>query len=119
MDDEKIDKDEFELILMKNHHKEMINAVKGIKLPEAKDNSELINKLESAIKLLTVKLDTLQSPKITVEKTEINQKEVVNLLQDLIKEVKALKVTEVKEKKDWTFNVIRDINGNIQSVKTN
>lgn len=117
MDKIKVKPEEFNRIVAERKHKEMLSAISNIKIPESKDNSELIVKLEGAIKLLTGKLDVLQSPKITVEKTEINQKEVVNLLQDLIKEVKALKVAEVKEKKDWTFDVIRDINGNIQSVK--
>jgi len=74
--------------------------------------------LNSAVELLTKKLEVLQSPKITVQKTEINQKEVVNLLQELINEIKALKAQESKEeeKKQWTFDVIRDNNGYIQSV---
>lgn len=117
MDKIKVSPEEFNRIVAERKHKEIISAIVNNKPIEPKDNSELIVKLETAIKLLTGKLEVLQSPKVVVEKTEVNQKETVNLLKDLIIEIKALKVAEVKEKKDWTFDVIRDINGNIQSVK--
>lgn len=117
MDKIKVKPEEFNRIVAERKHKEMLSAISNIKIPESKDNSELISKMEAAIKLLTAKLEVLQSPKVVVEKTEVNQKETVNLLKELIVEIKALKVKEVKEKKEWTFDVIRDINGNIQSVK--
>ena len=45
MDNEEIDKDEFEMLMMKKHHKEMVNAIKSIKIPEPKDETELIQRL--------------------------------------------------------------------------
>lgn len=112
MDSEEIEKDEFEMIMMKKHHKEMVNAIKSIKIPEPKDETELIGRLNSAVELLTKKLEVLQSPKIVVEKTEVNQKETVNLLKELIVEIKALK----PEKKEYTFEIVRDDFGHIKSV---
>ena len=112
MDSEEIDKDEFELIMMNKHHKEMLTAIKSIKIPEPKDESELIGRLNSAVELLTKKLEVLQSPKITVQKTEINQKEVVNLLQELITKIETFNV-----KKEYTFDVERDDYGTIKQVK--
>ena len=112
MDNEEIDKDEFEMLMMKKHHKEMVNAIKSIKIPEPKDETELIQRLNSSVELLTKKLEVLQSPKIVVEKTEVNQKETVNLLKELIVEIKALK----PEKKEYTFEIVRDDFGHIKSV---
>jgi len=112
MDSEEIDKDEFELIMMNKHHKEMLTAIKSIKIPEPKDETELIGRLNSAVELLTKKLEVLQSPKITVQKTEINQKEVVNLLQELITKIETFNV-----KKEYTFDVERDDYGTIKQVK--
>jgi len=111
MDSEEIDKDEFELIMMNKHHKEVLTAIKSIKIPEPKDESELIGRLNSAVELLTKKLEVLQSPKITVQKTEINQKEVVNLLQELITKIETFNV-----KKEYTFEIVRDDFGHIKSV---
>jgi len=111
MDSEEIDKDEFELIMMNKHHKEMLTAIKSIKIPEPKDETELIGRLNSAVELLTKKLEVLQSPKITVQKTEINQKEVVNLLQELITKIETFNV-----KKEYTFEIVRDDFGHIKSV---
>jgi len=67
--------------------------------------------LNSAVELLTKKLEVLQSPKITVQKTEINQKEVVNLLQELITKIETFNV-----KKEYTFEIVRDDFGHIKSV---
>jgi hypothetical protein len=123
-----VDNGEFQRVLMKKHHKEMMEVIQGIKFPQPKDDSVLLKNIELTIKLLTAKLDLLQSPKITVEKTEVNQKDVIATLKDLITEVKALKAQEVKEvivekkeekkeeKKVFTFTVHRDNNGYIQSV---
>lgn len=115
MDKIKVDKEEFARLKADKNHKEMLSVLKSIKLPEPKDDSEL----QGLIKLLTAKLEVLQSPKITVEKTEVNQKEVVNLLKELISEIKSLnkqEKKEEKEKKDYIFTVNRDNNGYIQSV---
>ena len=112
MDSEEIEKDKFEMIMMKKHHKEMVNAIKSIKIPEPKDETELIGRLNSAVELLTKKLEVLQSPNITIEKTEINQKEVVNLLQELITKIETFNV-----KKEFTFDVVRDDYGTIKQVK--
>lgn len=121
--EEEIDNNEFMIEMMSAHHEEMVAAVRSIKIPEPKDNSEAISKLDGVLKLLTDKLDKIQPQKITVEKTEINQKEVVTLLKELILEVKALNKKEMKEsvikdeKKEYVFTIQRDNYGYIQSVK--
>lgn len=112
MDNEKEEKDEFMMDMMETHHEEMVAAIKSIKIPEPKDNSEIIRKLNAAVEFLTKKLEVLQSPKIVVEKTEVNQKETVNLLKELIVEIKTLK----PEKKEYTFEIVRDDFGHIKSV---
>jgi len=112
MDNIKVKPEEFNRIVLNKHHKEMLTAIKSIKIPEPKDESELIGRLNSAVELLTKKLEVLQSPKIVVEKTEVNQKETVNLLKELIVEIKALK----PEKKEYTFEIVRDDFGHIKSV---
>ena len=115
MDNEKISKEEYEELMMEKTHEQLINvvkAIKSIKIPEPKDETELIERLNSSVELLTKKLEVLQSPKIVIEKTEVNQKETVNLLQELIVEIKALK----PEKKEYTFEIVRDDFGNIKSV---
>ena len=83
-----VNKEEFEKQKAKKHHAEMVAAIKAIKIPEPKDNSAVILKLEETISQLTDKLSTLEQPKITVQKTEINQSEVLSLLKQLIKETK-------------------------------
>ena len=113
-----VDEDkEFEMEMMQKHHDDMVSTIKSIKFPEQKDNSAIILKLELAVEKLSAKLDVIKQPKITVEKTEINQTEVVSLLKDLIKEIKALKDNEAKEKKkEFSVDVYRNPMGYIQSA---
>lgn len=108
--------DEFIMEMLQKHNKDLIAAIKGIKLPPNKDNSDLIKRVESAVLELADKIKNQQPPKVVVEKTEINQKEVVSLLKDLIKEIKALNKEEKKEEKSLTFDVVRNQMGFIQSV---
>ena len=84
--------------------------------------------------MLLKELSLISAPKVNVEKTVIDQKEVISVLKDLITEVKALKLQEAKEviedkkedkiekkeeKKSYTFTINRDNNGFIQSVTAN
>jgi predicted nuclease with TOPRIM domain len=111
MDNEKEEREDFMFDMMETHHEELVEAIKSIK-PKDSDNSEVFDKLNAAVEFLTKKLEVLQSPKIVVEKTEVNQKETVNLLKELIVEIKALK----PEKKEYTFEIVRDDFGHIKSV---
>lgn len=113
-----VDDEVFERKLMDKRHKELVTSIKSIKFPEAKDNTELYTKINSAITELTTKLSKLESPKIVTEKTTINQTEVVNSLKELIKEMKSLKesLTKVEAPKEWVFTVNRNFGGFIQSV---
>lgn len=113
-----VDDEVFKEKLMHKRHREIVDALKSIKVPEQKDNSELIVKFNSAIAELTDKLSKLESPKIVTEKTTINQTEVVNSLKELIKEMKSLKPLLTKEEspKEWVFTVNRNFGGFIQSV---
>jgi len=126
----KVDNGEFQRLLMKKQHAEMIDAIKGIKFPESKDNSVLMQKIDTTLSVLTAKLEIMSSPKINVEKTVVDQSGVINTLKELITEIKALKTQEVKEvmvekkeevkeKKNYTFTINRDNNGFIQSVTAN
>ena len=113
-----VDNETFEREVAAKRHKDLLSAVKSIKIPEAKDNSELLNKFNSVIADLTTKLSKLESPTIVTEKTTINQTEVVNSLKELIKEMKSLKesLTKVEAPKEWVFTVNRNFGGFIQSV---
>ncbi len=113
-----VDNETFERKLMEKRHKELVSSIKAIKFPEAKDNSELINKFNSVITDLATKLSKLESPKIVTEKTTINQTEVVNSLKELINEMKLLKdsLTKTESPKQWEFTVNRNFGGFIQSV---
>lgn len=126
----KVDNGEFQRLLMKKHHSEMIDVLKGIKFPELKDNSVLMQKIDTTLSVLAAKLDVISSPKVNIEKTVVDQKEVISVLKELITEVKALKLQEAKEvvvekkeeakeKKNYTFTINRDNNGFIQSVTAN
>lgn len=119
--EEEVSHEEYQIELMEKHHKEMVSAIRNIKFPEPKDESAILAKLNSSIELMVKKLEVLQSPKITVEKTEVNQKEVVDLLKNLIASVDKLSQQEVKEvkdeKKEFSFSIVRDDFGNIKSVK--
>jgi len=126
----KVDNGEFQRLLMKKHHAEMIDALKGIKFPQPKDNSALMQKIDTTLSILAAKLDVISSPKVSVEKTVVDQSAVINALKELITEVKSLKVQEAKEvvvekkeeakeKKNYTFTINRDNNGFIQSVTAN
>lgn len=119
--EEEVSHEEYQIELMEKHHKEMVSAIRNIKFPEPKDESAILVKLNSSIELMVKKLEVLQSPKITVEKTEVNQKEVVDLLKNLIASVDKLSQQEVKEvkdeKKEFSFSIVRDDFGNIKSVK--
>jgi len=109
--------DEFIMEMLQKHNKDLIAAIKGIKFPQSKDNSDLIKRVESAVLELADKIKNQPVPKVVVEKTEINQKEVVSLLKDLIQEIKLLNKNEKKEeKKDLVFDVVRNPMGYIQSV---
>lgn len=117
MDNDKEEKDEFMMDMMETHHEEMVAAIKSIKIPEPKDNSDVVNRLNHLCDTLCKKLDNLPQPKVTVEKTEVNQGEVIGLLKNLISEIKTLNKEEKKEeKRNYTFDVIRDDYGNIKSV---
>jgi hypothetical protein len=70
MDKIKVNKEEFARLKADKNHKDMLAAIKSIKLPESKDDSEL----QALIKLLTPKLEVFHSTKITLEKTHVNQK---------------------------------------------
>jgi len=129
-DKSKVDNGEFQRLLMKKHHTEMIDALKGIKFPQPKDNSALMQKIDTTLSVLAAKLDVISSPKVNIEKTVVDQSAVINTLKELIIEVKALKSQEVKEvmvekkegvkeKKSYTFTINRDNNGFIQSVTAN
>jgi len=130
----KVDNGEFQRLLMKKHHAEMMDVIKGIKFPQPKDNSALMQKIDTALGVLIAKLEVISAPKVNVEKTVIDQREVIGALKDLITEVKALKLQESKEviedkkedkiekkeeKKNYTFTINRDNNGFIQSVTAN
>jgi len=129
-DKSKVDNGEFQRLLMKKHHTEMIDALKGIKFPQPKDNSALMQKIDTTLSVLAAKLDVISSPKVNIEKTVVDQSAVINTLKELIIEVRALKSQEVKEvmvekkeeakeKKNYTFTINRDNNGFIQSVTAN
>ncbi len=113
-----LDNEAFERKLMEKRHKELVATLKSIKIPEPKDDSELIKNVTKAISDLTIKLSKLESPKIVTEKTTINQTEVVNSLKELIKEMKLVKesLTKVESPKQWEFTVNRNFGGFIQSV---
>jgi hypothetical protein len=114
-----VSSEEFNRAMMKKHHSEMVSAIRDIHIPEPKDNSALISKLDKTISELTKKMESLKTPNIVLPKQENNQKEIVNLLKELIKETKNLKA-EIKteeEPKEWEFTVIRNNFGFIQSVK--
>jgi len=119
--EEEVTSEEYQIELMEKHHKEMINAIRSIKFPESKDNSDIVNKLNSLCDILCKKLDNLPQPKVTVEKTEVNQSEVIGILKNLVMEIKSLNKEEKKEdnreeKKRFSFDIVRDNFGNIQSV---
>ena len=90
----KVDNGEFQRLLMKKHHAEMMDVIKGIKFPQPKDNSALMQKIDTALGVLIAKLEVISAPKVNVEKTVIDQREVIGALKDLITEVKALKLQE-------------------------
>lgn len=109
-----LSKEDFNREMMKKHHGEMISAIRDIRIPEPKDNSFIISQLDKTLASLTKKLEVLQTPNITLPKQENNQKEVVNLLTDLIKEVKNIKLEE--KPKEWEFKINRNQYGFITSV---
>jgi len=119
----KVSDAEFEKERAKKHHKEMLDAIKAIKIPQSRDIQPTIVRLDQSIATLTQKLAAMQQPKITVQKTEISQKEVVNSLNELITEIKELRGVIQDDKrvvdergKEWQFDVVRNQVGFIQSV---
>jgi len=109
---------EFERELADKRHNEIVDVLKAIKIPEQKDSTKFIVNLEDAIRKLSDKVSKIEQPNIVTEKTTINQTEVVNSLNEMIKEFKSLKdsLTEKKSPKEWEFNVVRNNFGFIQSV---
>ena len=100
--------------------KDLLAAVKSIKLPEAKqvDLSPIITKIEQLTNAFLEKTNEIGNPKVVVQKSEINQTEIVNSLSELIKEIKDLKssMNKPSKQKNWVFDVVRNSQGFIQSV---
>lgn len=109
---------EFERELAQKNHNELLDVLRKIKIPEPKDNSDIVRAFESNIKILADKIANIHPPKIVTEKTVINQTEVVNSLKEMIKEIKSLKESLSKKEtpKQMEFNVVRNNFGFIQSV---
>lgn len=121
----KVSNSEFKKEEERRRHKEMIDsnkallaAVKGISIPEQKEvNLEpILTKIESISQSLADKMNQISRPKVVVEKSEINQAEVVSSLKELIKEIKDLKKSISKPSGGYKFNVERNGQGLIQSV---
>lgn len=115
---EKVDSSTFSKELAKKRHAELLEAFRGIKLPETKDYSDMLKRLENAISGLGDLIKAIPAPNVNVQKTDFDNSAVVKAIESLSAEMCNLHETLLKSpaKKEYNFEIIRNLNGFIQSV---
>jgi hypothetical protein len=106
---------------MEKRHRELLKAISGIRMPDIQspDLTPVVDRIDVLTQRMFAQLKEVSRPSIVVEKTEINQTDVVGLLKELNKEVKSLQstISAPKPKTKLHFDVIRNSGGFISSVE--
>jgi hypothetical protein len=118
---------EFEQLLQDKRHKELLGTLKGIASLLSKDNSNdsgiisAIEKQSGKIEKFVQVIKELPQPKVNVEVNNDNVQtsitEMANSILGSLNEIKkVLQQPEKEIKKEWTFDITRNVNGFINSI---
>lgn len=111
----KVSDEEFNRLKADKMHKELISAVKSIKIPLNTDNTPQLNEIKDVLLALVNKMSNTEPMKVVLPKQENNQKEILDVLKELKGAIE--KLNKEEKPKEWDFQVVRDLNNNIHSVK--